>query len=311
MVGGSYSSDFAVSQDGAAIANFQSINFGAGGSGSLQVSGGAAHFGGSASASANITGSGNIQLSNGVSVDGYIPTGVSVSVDASGSNAPLVSIESKTTLSVAGDISFTRNGGGSTASADASAVIAVNGGTLIVGSDSTRVQPKVVLQSGAMFLINTSRTFRAEAVQIGAGAAFVIGASADRANLKVQKIVQCAGTVRINLAVTGDAFIASSASGMSAGGTGSVAFSYDKSSNDATQLAKCGVEVVDSTGKTYTLTSRTSAQAMAGRRLLASDGSATWGDDSMTFQMQKQTSSAAVSFAVVPLLMVSMAGLLF
>jgi len=305
--GASASSNFLVTQQAGASTTFSSIDFGSSTSGNLQVAGGVAHFGGSASASSNITGSGSIQLSNGVSVDGSIPASVQVSVDVSGSNAPLASIEASTTFSVSGNVEATRNGG---VTASTGAVIAVNGNFVVTGTAQS-VKPKVILNAGAAFVINTTNTFRAEAAEIGAMASLVIGASVNRATVTVGQIAKCAGTVRINLAVTADAFIAASAAGTSAGATSKVGFSYS-STNNVQELARCGVEVYDANNRRYVLTSTTSAGASAGRRLLASDGSATWGNDQMTFEMQKQSSSApAVSFAVIPLLVVSMAGLLF
>lgn len=311
MVGASSSSSskFAVAQEQTASVSFQSINFGGSG-GELQVAGGSAHFGANAAVSGNITGSGQVQLSNGVSVDGNLPASVTVSVDSSGTNAPLITIDSGATFNVSGNVITTKNGD-TQLTANADAVIAVSGVFVAAtASANARVEPKVILKSGSSFVINNAQAFEAKAVAIGAGAALVIDTNANRAALKIKQIAECAGKVQIRLAVTAEAFIASSASSTAAGGTGSVAFSYDNT-NNVNELVKCGVEVYDSSNRKYTLTSRTSTQAAAGRRLLASDGSATWGDDSMTFQMEKQTSAAPVSFAVVPLLMVSMAGLLF
>jgi hypothetical protein len=281
---------------------FGSINFGTGGI--LRVAGGAAHFGGSATVNNNITGSGRVQLSGAVSVDGNIPAAVSVNVDASGTSAPLVTIDAGKTFNVSGDVTTTRNGA---AASDTRAVVVVNG-VFVAGAASTSVQPKVLLNTGASFVVSSAATFRAEAVEIGAQASLVIDRNVNRASLRIQQIARCAGKIQIRL--TAEAFAAATVSSTSA--TGSVGFSYS-STNNITELLQCGVEVFDASNRQYTLTSRTTAQAAAGRRLLASEGTATWGNDQMTIEMQKQenSNSAPVSFAVVPLLMVSMAGLLF
>lgn len=311
-IGGS-SSKFVVSQERSASASasaessvsFGNINFGTGGT--LRVAGGSAHFGGSATVDSNITGSGRVQLSGAVSVDGNIPAAVTVNVDASGSSAPLVTVNSGSTFNVSGDVIISHNGE-SSSMVDTKAVVVVNG-VFVAGSASAKVQPKVVLNQAASFVISSAATFQAEAVEIGAQASLVIDRNVNRATLKIRKIARCAGTIQIRL--TAEAFAAATVSSTSTSATGSVAFSYDNT-NNITELVNCGVEVFDASNKKYTLTSRTSTQAAAGRRLLASEGTATWGSDQMTFNVEKQEqSSAPVSFAVVPLLMVGMAGLLF
>lgn len=298
-VNGGSSSKFSVWQNTGASVTLNSISFSASmgnnNGGTVQVVGGTAHFGASGSASANITGSGTVQLGGGVSVDGNVPQTVTIDVSGSGaSNAPVATIDAGTTLSTSGDVTTSTSNG----------AISVNG-NFILGSTSANVDPKVILNSGASFVVNSSAQLHAKAVDIYAGAKLVIRKSANRTAPLINKITKCVGTVQITLDVTAAVFIAANNAGSSVG-------LYYDSSNNVQDLKQCAVEVWDSAGTKFTLTSTTSASA--GRRLLASDGTAQWNSDSMTFQMDKSTpsspSSASVSFAVIPVLMVSLAGLL-
>jgi len=296
---------FSVWQSGSATVTLNSINFGAA-AGTLQISGGAAHIGvsgssASSSGSVNITGSGKLRLSGGVSVDGIIPSSVTIDVAASGSSAPLVTIDSATVLNISGDVTTSSS---ASATASSNGVISVNG-DFILGSTTANVDPQVVLNSGARLVVNSATKLQAKALAVYAGSTLVIGASANRAQVYFDKIASCVGTVQIRLDTTASAFISSN------GATAAVGFKYS-STNDVQQLKQCAVEVVDSANQKFTLTSTTSASA--GRRLLASQGTATWGSDSMTFQMagnSTQSSSAPIAFAAVPLLMVVSAGLFF
>jgi hypothetical protein len=260
-------------------------------SSTLHVAGGIAHLGvsGATSAAATtngaITGTGTVKLSGGVSVDGNIPQDVTLNVAASGRSSPLAVVDASTTLRTAGNI-------------EGDGTIVVNGNLEV--SAATHVDPKVVINAAATFVINSAVAVQAKAVNVSAGAVLVIGANANKGKVTINKIAQCLGTVRINLATTAAAYISSQAVG------GVVAIKYD-SNNVPADLAKCAVEVVDSDKKTFTLTSRTSASA--GRRLLASSGTATWGSDSMTYTMSQQN-SAAYSFAIVPLILSGVIGIL-
>jgi len=248
----------------------------------LQIAGGVAHIGSNGAASGSITGTGSLRLSGGVSIDGVIPQSVTINVTAAGSSAPLIAIDSGATLNISGNV-------------QGSGTIVVNG-QFILGSTTATVSPKVALNAGSTLVINSAANLQASEVDISAQATLVLGTSANKAVVYLGTITKCLGTVQINLTTTASAFISSS----SAGGT--VAFTYS-SNNVPANLAKCAVQVVDSTGATFTLTSTTSASA--GRRLLSSSGTATWGSSSMTYtmsqqQQQQQTSSA--SHFVLPVL---------
>jgi hypothetical protein len=269
--------------DFAARANFAAAS-------TLHVAGGIAHIGvnGATSVAATtkgaITGAGTVKLSGGVSVDGNIPKDVTLHVAASGRSAPLAVVDSSTTLTTAGNV-------------EGDGTIVVNGNFELTAA--AKVDPKVVINAAANFVINTGVAFQAKAVNVSERAVLVIGATANKGQVTINKIAQCLGTVRINLATTAAAYISSQAAG------GQVAIKYD-SNNVPADLAKCTVEIVDSEKKTYTLTSRTSASA--GRRLLASSGTATWGSDSMTYSMSQQN-SAAYSFALLPLVIIGVVGI--
>jgi len=252
----------------------------------VHIAGGVAHIGVNGAASGTITGTGTVQLSGGVSVDGQIPQSVTINVAASGSDAPLATIDTSSVLNISGNV----QGGGT---------IVVNG-QFILGSTTASVDPKVVVSSGATLVINSATALQAKAIDVSAQATLVFSASANKAAVYVDKMTQCLGTVQINLTTTAAAFISSS------GATANVGFTYS-SNNVPADLAKCTVQVVDSTGASFTLTSTTSAST--GRRLLASSGTATWGSNSMTYTMG-QHSSAAVSFFLLPIFVVSIAGIL-
>jgi len=290
-VGGS---SFAVFQSPTATVTLQNVDFTArpsfSGAATLQVSGGVAHVaptGGSASGS--ITGTGTLKLSGGVAVDGNIPSGVTVNVATTGSSGPLATVTAGASLNVAGDVQGTDG------------VVVVNG-QLILGATTANVQPKVVVNSGASLVINSATSLDATAVDISTGATMVIGATAKSGAILVGQMTQCLGTVQITLATTASAFISGSSAGAGVG------FTYS-SNNVPADLAKCAVQVVDSTGATFTLTSTTSAAA--GRRLLGSSGTATWGSSSMTYTMgQQQTAPAPSSFALLPVVGAGIIGLL-
>jgi len=109
--------------------------------------------------------------------------------------------------------------------------------------------------------------------------------------LALGQFAKCLGTVKINLATTASAFV----SGSSAGSA--VAFTY--TGGNPAELAKCAVQVIDSTGAVITLTSRTS---VSGRRLLDNGGSATWSDSSMTYTMGQQQANGAFVYTLAPAL---------
>jgi len=245
----------------------------------LQIAGGVAHIGATGSASGSITGTGTLKLSGGVSVDGNIPQSVTINVAAAGSSAPLVAIDTGATLNISGDVQGT---GGT---------IVVNG-QFILGSTTANVDPKVVVNSGATLVINSATALSAKAVDVSAQATLVIGANAKSSAVYVEKMTKCLGTVQINLATTASAFISGSSAGAGVG------FTYS-SNNVPADLANCAVQVVDSAGTTFTLTSKTSTTV--GRRLLSSSGTATWGSNSMTYTMGQQQASGASSYALLPL----------
>jgi hypothetical protein len=242
------------------------------GTANVHISGGVAHIGVSATASGSITGTGNLKLSGGVSVDGVIPQSVTLNVVAAGRSAPLVVVDTGAKLNISGNVQGT---GGT---------IVVNG-QFILGSTTATVDPKVVVNAGATLVINSATSLQAKAVDISAQATLVIGATANKGAVNVDKIAKCLGTVQIQLATTASAFISGSSAGAGVG------FTYS-TNNVPADLAMCTVEVVDSTGATFTLTSRTSVST--GRRLLASSGTATWGSNSMTYNMGQQQQSSAV-----------------
>jgi len=113
-------------------------------------------------------------------------------------------------------------------------------------------------------------------------------------------MAKCLGTVQIKLATTAAVFLSSTSAGAGVG------FSYS-ANNVPADLAKCSVEVVDSAGARFQLTSTTDASV--GRRLLASSGTATWGSSSMTYKMGQQ-SSAATAFVLLPIVIIGVIGLL-
>jgi hypothetical protein len=256
--------------------------------GTLHISGGTAHIGAYGTTSGSVTGSGSIKLSGGVSVDGTIPQTVTLNVVASGRSPPLAVVDASTTLKASGNI----NGDGT---------ILVNG-RLELGTTSVSANPKVIVNTGATLLIDASQAFSAKAVDVYSGAVLVIGANANKGTATIDRIAQCLGTVRIMLSTTASAFVSSS------GGTATVALRYS-SNNVPADLSKCAVEIVDSDSKTYSLTSTTSAAV--GRRLLASSGTATWGQNSMTYTMTSTNANAAAfSFALLPILASGMVGIL-
>jgi len=291
-VGGS---SFAVFQScPTATVTLQNIDFSARaaftGAATLQIAGGVAHLGLSGSASGSITGTGTLALSGGVSVDGNIPQTVTINVATAGSSAPLVAIDAGAKLNISGDV----QGSGGT--------IVVNG-QFILDSTTASVNPKVVVNSGATLVINSATALTATAVDVSAQATLVIGANAKSSAVYVEKMTKCLGTVQINLATTASAFISGSSAGAGVG------FTYS-SNNVPADLANCAVQVLDSAGTTFTLTSRTSATV--GRRLLASSGTATWGSNSMTYTMgqQQQASGAPSYFALLPIMVAGAVGLL-
>jgi len=255
--------------------------------GTLTVAGGSLTLGssGSGSASTSIKGTGNLDLSGGVSVQGSTTATVTVNVVQSGRSAPLVVVDSGKEWDVYGNVMGTAG------------TVAVNG-NLVLGATLTAVQPAVVVNSAGKLVVNTSTSLHAAAWSVAAGATVVMSAGVNGANVLIDNFEQCLGTVQINLATTASVFISSSAAGVG------IAFMYGANSNP-TQLAQCGVQVVDSAGVTYTLTSSAAASA-SGRRLLAS-GTATWGQTNMTFNMGGQNTGgqkndAASLFCALPLL---------
>jgi hypothetical protein len=256
------------------------------GTANLHIAGGVAHIGVSATASGSITGTGNLKLSGGVSVDGVIPQSVTINVASAGRSAPLVVVDSGAKLNISGNVQGT---GGT---------IVVNG-QFILGSTTATVDPKVVVNAGATLVINSATALQAKAVDVSAQATLVIGASANKGAVFVDKMAKCLGTVQIQLATTAAVFISSSSAGAG------VAFTYS-STNVPADLAMCAVEVVDSTGAKFSLTSTTSAST--GRRLLASGGTANWGSNSMTYTMGQQSSAVCI-FAFGPLVVAGIVGL--
>lgn len=256
------------------------------GAATLHIAGGVAHIG--TQNGANVSGSGTLKLSGGVSIDGSLPQGVTVNVAAAGKSAPLVVVDASTNWNISGNV-------------QGSGVIAVNG-QLILGSTTASVDPKVVVNAGATLVINSATALQAKAVDISAQATLVLGASAKKGAIFIDKMAKCLGLVQIKLDTTASVFI----SGTSAGA--GVGFTYS-SSNNPSDLANCAVEVVDSAGVTFQLTS--SASASAGRRLLASGGTATWGPNQMTYTMgQQQASSATPLLLLGPILVSGALGLL-
>jgi hypothetical protein len=249
----------------------------------LHIAGGVAHIGVNGATSGSVTGTGNLKLSGGVSVDGNIPQTVTINVAASGKSAPLAVIDTGAKLNISGNV----QGTGST--------IVVNG-QFILGSTTASVDPKVVVNAGATLVISSATALQAKAIDISASATLVLSANANKGAVFVDKMAKCLGTVRIELAATASAFISSSSAGAGVG------FTYS-TNNVPNDLKNCAVEVVDSTGATFTLTSRTAASV--GRRLLASSGTATWGSNSMTYAMR----SAAFSFAMAPVVVIGVIGL--
>jgi len=257
----------------------------------VQIAGGVAHIGVNGAASGSITGFGQLQLSGGVSVDGDIPADVTVTVVTAGSSAPLVAVDAGTALNVAGNV----QGLGGTI---------VVSGKFIVGSAAQSVQPKVVVNSGATFWINPDVATTLAAVDVYAQSTLVIGANASA--VYIGQITKCLGTVQINLATTAAVFISGSKAGTA------VAFSYS-TNNVPADLANCAVQVVDSTGAMFTLTSKTSASL--GRRLLGSSGTATWGPNTMSYTLSgasapSQASTARSYFAFLPIVGTGVLGLL-
>lgn len=245
------------------------------GAATLRVAGGVARF--NLGGDANITGSGTISLSGGVAAEGYIPANVNVDVSAQ-SNAPLVSIDANKEFNVAANMT-----------ADAAGTVAVYG-KLAFGAATRLVNAKVIVNAGASLVFNSTSSCQAKSVDVAASATLEIGANVKSATLALGQFVRCLGAVKIHLDATFSAFANSSYAGSA------VAFSY--TGGNPTELAKCTVQLVDSTGAVITLTSR--AGASAGRRLLQSGGSATWTDSSMTYSTNSDSTSGAVAVALAP-----------
>jgi hypothetical protein len=285
-VGGSSFAVFQSCPSATAVVTLTNINFPPSpAAATLHIAGGVAHIGVNGGTSGSITGTGNLKLSGGVSVDGNIPQTVTINVAASGRSAPVVVIDTGAKLNISGNV----QGTGST--------IVVNG-QFIFGSTTASVDPKVVVNAGATLVIASATALQAKAIDISASATLVLSANANKGAIFVEKMAKCLGTVRIELATTASAFISSSSAGVGIG------FTYS-TNNVPNDLKNCAVEVVDSSGATFTLTSTTAASV--GRRLLASSGTATWGSNSMTYNMGQH--SAAFSFAVAPVVMIGVIGL--
>jgi hypothetical protein len=257
------------------------------GTATLHLAGGVAHIGANGATSGTVTGTGDLKLSGGVSVDGNSPQGVTIHVTAAGSSAPLAVVDANAKLNISGNV-------------QGSGTLVVNG-QFILGSTTASVDPKVVVNAGATLVINSATALQAKAVDISASATLVIGANANKAAVYIEKMAKCLGTVQIKLATTATAFISGSSAGAGVG------FTYS-SNNVPADLKNCVVQVVDSNGATFTLTSTTTASV--GRRLLAGSGTATWGSNSMTYTMNQQQSAASFSFALVPVMVIGVIGLL-
>jgi len=256
--------------------------------GTVQIAGGVVHLGVNGTASGTVSGTGIVKLCGAVSAEGKLPKDVTIDVSVAGSNAPLMVIDAGNWLNISGNV----QGDGT---------IAVNG-QFVLGSTTATVDPKVVVNAGATLVINSATALSAKAVDVYAQSKLVIGANAKSSAVFIDKMAKCLGTVQINLATTASAFISGSKAGADVG------FTYS-SNNVPADLANCAVQVVDSAGMTFTLTSKTSASV--GRRLLSSSGTATWGDNSMTYTMDKQQASAAPAyFALAPIIGAGVLGLL-
>jgi len=254
--------------------------------GHILVSGGSATIGMNGAAEATQTGSGEIQASGSVSLDGVLAAGVTLTVAGSGKSAPLAVIDTGKKLDFRG-----------TTVSGTAGTIAVNG-QFWVGAMTNAVQPKVIVNSGAQFVVASSNALTAEAINVEASGKFVLAASANRAAVHVKKIARWLGTVEIKLNVTASAFIAS-------GGKG-IGFTYDAAGVVLADLAKSTVVVTDSLGASTMLTTTASASASAGRRLL-SGNNANYGSDSMTFSMTQNGASSmfgASIFATIIVLLV-------
>jgi len=239
------------------------------------VAGGSATLGVDANGNnGNSSGTGTVQLAGGVSVYGNISAGVTLNVAAAGKSAPQAVIDAGKTLSFYGT-SITGTGGS----------IVVNGNLWLAAAVNS-VQTQVVLNAAAQFTVSSTTTFNAAAWSLAAQGRVIFAANCNRANVFVQTISQCLGTVQINLATTMSAFV-------SAGGSG-VGFTYS-SSNNVQVLVQCQVVVMDSAGASVALTSVAGGSA-SGRRLLGS-GTATWNSNQMNFQ----TNSASAVFLTVPI----------
>jgi hypothetical protein len=256
--------------------------------------------GGSCSVNASgVTGSGTLRLTGGASISSTgsasasLPQSLTIDISAQGSSGPVAVVDASKTLSISGDIT-----------GDAGGVLSVNG-NLMLGSTTANVNPQVIVNGGAMLAINSAAAFRAKAVSVASSATLQLGAStqamAQQGKVMIDQMSQCLGTIQINLATTASAFASANSGGAA------VAFNYS-STNNAAELAKCTVQVVDSAGVKYTLTSTTSASA--GRRLLSNSNTATWGSNGMSYSMSGQSNGAAPSFAVLPLVVIGFLGLL-
>lgn len=252
----------------------------------LHIAGGVAHVGAHGTTSGSVVGTGTVKLSGGVSVDGTIPSTVTLHVASSGRSAPLAVVDVSKILKTSGNV-------------EGDGTIVVNGNFEI--SVAAKIDPKVVVNAAATFLIDSAAAFKARTVEVAAGAFLVVGASANKGTVTIENIAKCLGTVRINLATSAAVFISGDRAGAG------VALKYSSKPAD---LKNCAVEIVDSEKRTFTLTSSTSAAA--GRRLLASSGTANWGPNEMTYTMnQNATQNAApLSFALLPIVVTSVIGML-
>lgn len=290
----------------AAAVTFNNIDFTARASmgtktGTVHVSGGSVivNASGVTGVTASATASAILKVTGGASVStsansGSLPQGVTIDVSAQGTSGPVAVVDAGTVLNTTGQI--TGDNG----------VLSING-QLILGATSANVKPKVIVNSGATVAINAAAAFHATAVSIASGATLQLGAStqaaAQQGNVVIDQMAQCLGTININLASSASVF----ASGSMAGAA--IAFNYS-STNNVAELVKCKVQVTDSTGATVLLQSTTSASAAAGRRLLATSNTATWGSNGMSYQMTGQSNSALPSCIVLPAVVVSFLGLL-
>jgi hypothetical protein len=227
-------------------------------------------------------GSGYVQFTGGVSVSGKVPQAVTVMISPQGSSAALAAVDTAQTFNASGNIA----GNGH---------LVVNG-NVYLDTTTTQVDPKVWVKSGGQVAINSATSFHAKAVDIAQGATFRLQAQAQAAgaqgNVMFDQISTYAGSiVVIELGTDFSSFVKAN---MAASASAVVAFNYSSSMNTVSQLQQTTVQVVDSTGAMITLSANAS---MMGRRLLASSGTATWGNSGMSYQVTGSGGSSGVSVA--------------